>query len=226
MPTFIEKSVNEVRYWEMLIGEVQPDTPIAIALHYMSGDARSMEALFNGYEKPLRVITMQGSYVYKDNEVEGFSWFPDHTAFYDRSEAEQAQDIRTASEPIVEVIRHLKTTYPGAKIAIMGMSQGGDLALSIATHHPELLDLVLPMAGRISAPMRPSEVSKGRLPHILMMNGVDDPIVTIAGAREAVKWLQAAGFAAELKEYAGIEHRIAKAMVQDIQDRLSELNGA
>jgi predicted esterase len=103
------------------------------------------------------------------------------------------------------------------------MSQGGDLTLSIATHDPELIDLALPIAGRISEPMRPAQIRGDHLPRIVMLHGVDDPIVPIAGAREEIKWLQSAGFTGELKEYAGVEHDIAKDMVGDIQNLLRQL---
>ena len=63
MTPLTEKSLNGVPYWEMPTGQVKADTPVVLLLHWMSGSASSMRFLFDGLERPLRVIFLQAPYV-------------------------------------------------------------------------------------------------------------------------------------------------------------------
>jgi len=120
----------------------------------------------------------------------------------------------------------LKSVYP-AKVAVTGMSQGGDLTLSLAAFHPELMNLAIPCAGRLSPSMRPTQfnVSKHPLPRVFLKHGVDDPIVPVAFAREASNWLRSVGYNADLQEYRNTSHELSQAMVGDIQRILATLHG-
>ncbi len=210
------KSLGNMPYWEVEQSGFQPDTPIVVALHYMTGDANALLFMFKDFPKPLRVITLQGRYPLGEAGVGGYSWFPDEEPFYDQSEAEQAPDIRAEADRIADFLRELKGLYP-AKVAVTGMSQGGDLSLSLAVYHPQVIDMALPLAGRLSTPMRPARVDSPQKPKVFMKVGTDDHIVSVESSREAREWLQGQGYTAELREYPGVGHDISAAMVADIQ---------
>lgn len=216
------KLLGNMPYWEVEHGNPQPDTPIVVALHYMTGNANALLFMFKDFLKPLRVIALQGRYPLGEAGVGGYSWFPDEEPFYDQSEAEQAPDIRAEADQIADFLRELKGLYP-AKVVVTGMSQGGDLSLSLAVYHPQVIDVVLPLAGRLSAPMRPAQVDSPQKPKVFMKVGTDDHIVSVESSREVCGWLQSQGFTAELKEYPGVGHDISAAMVADVQAVLGGL---
>jgi predicted esterase len=216
------KLLGDTPYAEMLVGTIEASTSIVLALHWMGG-ATAMWPLLADCDRPLRVISLQGEYPSGDEEG-GYSWYPEEGAFYQRSEKEQAPDIRLQADRIAAFLRQLREAYP-ARLAVIGMSQGGDLALSLAVHYPELIDMAIPLAGRLSEPMRLANFSRSaaRLPIISMKQGLDDPIVSVESARQVLSWLQAAGFSASLQEYANVGHAISKAMIGDLQQDLAKL---
>jgi predicted esterase len=213
---FTEKALNGRSYWEALNGEVSADSPIVIPMHFWTGNGTAMQFLFNGMTTPARVIGLQGLYP-SGHEAGGYSWFPHGAAFYDEmTEVEQAPLIREEAAKVAEFITALKQEVQG-KIIVTGMSQGGDLSLSLAAYHPDLIDIAIPCAGRLSAVMRP-ETPLNPSSKIRMQQGTDDKIVSLESAREACDWLKNAGYDAVLEEYAGLGHDMSGTMVKRIQE--------
>lgn len=223
MNALTEKTLNGTTYWEMTIGDVQPSTPIALALHWMSGDHEAMQFLFADYTHPLRALFLQGRHP-SGHEFGGYSWFPGELGFYDLSEADQAPAIREEAAYIALFLGALKAEY-AAPIAVTGMSQGGDLTLALAAYHPDTFDLAVPCAGRLSAPMRPDDFDYPAqvLPKVFMKQGADDPIVSVDSAKEAAEWLVESGFTASLQVYENIGHDIPLAAIEHLHQHLAGL---
>jgi predicted esterase len=216
MNTPSPKTLGDIPCWETHYGTVGDDTPIVLAIHWMGGNAASLGFVFRDFPKPLRVVALQGRNPFES----GFSWYVDGLAFYDRSEDEQAPDIRREAERVAGFLRQYKALYPAARTAVTGMSQGGDLSLALSVLYPDLIDLALPVAGRLPLALRPQQPDfAAPLPRIKVMQGAVDPIVSVASAREATAWLQAAGFDAELREYPGAGH-VIEPMAPDIRGYL------
>jgi predicted esterase len=212
------QTLNDTTYWTLEQGDMKPDTPIVLVLHYMSGTADSLRVLLEGYSQPIRAVFLQGKYPCG----EGYSWYPQDTAFYNLPEAEQAPDILQVAEEVAGFLREYRKLYPGAKTAVTGMSQGGDLSLALAVYYPDLIDLAVPLAGRVIRPetfAQPADI----LPKVTLMNGTVDEIVTIESAREALRWLRDHGFDAELREYENVGHGISRQMVSDLHQCLESL---
>jgi predicted esterase len=213
---FTEKTLNGRSYWEAFNGEVSADSPIVIPMHFWTGNGTAMSFLFNGMTGPARMIGLQGLYP-SGHEAGGYSWFPHGAKFYDEmSESEQAPLIREEAGKIASFINDLRQEYQG-KIIVTGMSQGGDLSLSLAAYHPDLIDIAIPCAGRLSAMMRP-ETPSSTSTKIRIQQGTDDKIVSLESAREACNWLKNAGYDAVLEEYEGLGHDMSGAMVKRIQE--------
>jgi predicted esterase len=213
---YTEKSLNGRSYWEALNGNVLADSPIVIPMHFWTGTGTAMHFLFNGMTTPARIIGLQGLYP-SGHEAGGYSWFPHGAEFYDEmTEVQQAPFIREEAAKIASFISDLKQEHLG-KIIVTGMSQGGDLSLSLAVYYPDLIDIAIPCAGRLSAVMRP-EMSLGTSSQIRMQQGMDDKIVSLESAREARDWLKTEGFDVLLDEYEGLGHDMSGTMVKRIQE--------
>jgi predicted esterase len=219
MSALIQKSVEGIPYWEMPVGAVQATTPIVLALHYMTGDLNAMRFIFNDFPAAVRVILMQAEYPSGD-PLGGYSWFPGELDFYEWGDARQAPEIRIQVDRIAAVVRAVQADYP-APTAVTGMSQGGDLTLGLVAYYPELFSLAVPVAGRLSAPMHPTQFERaGRsLPRVALKLGEKDHIVSVAATQEATDWLQAAGYAADLQVYPGVEHEL-EPMAEDVRAAL------
>lgn len=216
MPALTPKSLGDMPYWEMQTGAPTPDAPLVLALHWMSGDAAAMRFIFDGMITPLRVITLQGRFPSGD-PLGGYSWYTGESAFYDQSEDEQALQIEAEARRIAAFLRNYKALHPVSRIAVVGMSQGGDLTLALAQQHFELIDLAIPVAGRLPTALRLLvDFLPAHLPQVRLMHGVDDPIVPIAAAREATAWLREFGCDATLQEYPGVGH-VIEPMAGDIR---------
>jgi predicted esterase len=212
-------TLSDTRYWEYNNGEVAADSPIVLVLHWMSGNADSMRDLFDDISHPLRVLFLQGRH--PSGDLKGsFSWFPDHQNFYNLPFADQAHDIKSEAARIAAFLRSYRQTHPARDTIVVGRSQGGDLALALATEHPELLTLAVACGARALPRLvqRPRDVRK---PRILMLHGTDDTDVPVNGAREDMKRLRSVGYDVILNEYPGIDHckvpDIAEVVRQEVE---------
>lgn len=211
---YTERSIGGQVYLERLHGAVTDESPVIIVMHWMTGTATALDFLFDAMQKPARLIFPQGAYP-SGHEAGGYSWFPFELGFYEKSEEEQAPYIQQEAAKLAILIKALKAQHAG-KIIVTGVSQGGDLSLHLAAHHHGLIDIAIPCAGRLSAPMRPDHVATP-LPKIRMQQGMVDAIVSVDSARKVRDWLQAQGFDAALDEYADVGHEMSEAMLNRIQ---------
>jgi phospholipase/carboxylesterase len=178
----------------------------------MTGTSEVMDFLFDGMQTPAKLYYPQAKYP-SGHEAGGYSWFPQGMAFYDLADEEQALLIRQEAAKLANVIRELQAT---GKVIITGMSQGGDLALHLAVYHPDVIDLAIPCAGRLSAVMRPDDVSDSSVV-IRMQQGEVDAIVSVESAREARNWLKGKGFDVDLDTYPDVGHDFSAEMIARIQ---------
>jgi len=178
----------------------------------MSGNADSMRQVFDGITHPLRVLFLQGRH--PSGDLKGsYSWFPDHEHFYNRPFDDQVLDIRSEAARIAAFVRSYRQTHPMRALTVVGRSQGGDLALALATDHPDLVTLAVACGARALPRLiqRPRDVRK---PRIIMLHGTDDRDVPVSGARNDMNRLRAVGYDVSFTEYPGVDH----CLVQDIAD--------
>lgn len=214
-------TLSETRYWEHNIGQVNSDSPIVITLHWMAGDAQSMRPIFEECETPLRVVFLQGRQPSGD-PAGGYSWFPDEGRFYNRPFADQASDIKAEASRIAAFVRAYRQTHPARVTAAIGKCQGGDLALALATEHPDLVNLVIACGARALPRLvqRPRDAQK---PRIVMLHGTDDEVVPIQGARADVVRLRSTGYDVSITEHPGVTHCVAPEMITVIRGEIDTL---
>ena len=215
-------TLSDTRYWEQSIGDVASDSPIVLALHSMTGDANSMRYIFEGVTVPMRALFLQARYPSGHSEQGGYSWFPDESGFYERSFADQSIAIKAEGDRIAAFLRAYRQTHPTRAMVIMGMSQGADLSLAMATTHPDLVTLALSCAGRVLLTVPPYPVDV-RLPRIVMMQGVEDKPVPVEVARTDAARLRHARFDASYFEYPDVGHEISPEMITLIRQEMAQI---
>lgn len=222
MTHYTQKNLNGTAYWQHLHNNPDNDAPTVIMMHWMTGTAEAMAFVFDNIDFPLREISLQGNYPSGYPEG-GQSWFEHETDFYEKlSDAEQEPLIRQEVDKVAQFINAIRQQYSG-KLVVTGMSQGGDMTLHLASYYPELLDLALPMAGRLSKAMRPASIESDKLPTIKLLQGLNDEIVLVETARDVAQWLTQHNYPTTLNEYPDVGHSISPDMIQDIQNTVKAL---
>src|SRR3954467_13417991 len=117
----------------------------------------------------------------------------------------EADRIAAGPAPLVArppTLRHAPPT--GGKPLVTGFSQGGIMTFALAVTHPEALAAAFPIGGLLSPSLYPSAaLSSATLPPVAAFHGASDLAVPTRGARASIAELRRAGYAAELREYAG-----------------------
>ena len=212
---------RKLRYEIYLTGQAHPESklPLIVILHFMGGNPDEMFSyLLKGIDLPARVIAPYGQY-----EFEGqYSWFPE--SLYAEDESNQGKFVREIARILLENVERWAQEYSTeGKPIYLGMSQGGDIGFTLASHDGDRFRLFIPIAGRL---LEEEIVSRRTAGKVRIHHGEKDPIVPIIRAREAAIRLQSVGMDVTLREYVGIEHvltkEIRKAIIDDIYTAVQE----
>lgn len=206
-----------VRYLEHMTGGARPDerVPMIVALHPMGGDPADLLELLRRYRRRARLILPYGHpsggmYIWYDSVRDDVA-APLVTREADRIAAALAALV--AARPTV------------GKPLVTGFSQGGIMTFALAVTHPEALAAAFPISGLLPLSLRPSAALSSRprpatLPPVVAFHGASDLAVPTGGARESIAELRGAGYTAELREYAGVEHDIPDQEQGEILERI------
>ena len=206
-----------VRYLEHLTGGARPDqrVPMIVALHPMGGDPADLLPLLRRYRRPGRLILPYGHprggrYLWYDSVREDVA-APLVTQEADRIAAALAALV--AARPTV------------GKPLVTGFSQGGIMTFALVVTHPEALAAAFPISGLLPPSLYPSAALSSRprpatLPRVAAFHGASDLAVPTRGARASIAELRRAGYPAELREYAGVEHDVSDQEVDELLERI------
>jgi phospholipase/carboxylesterase len=114
-------------------------------------------------------------------------------------------------------LERLADELPLAQTVVLGFSQGGAMALDVASQ--------LPVAGIVACSGYPHEDWRpvAPLPPVLLTHGEQDPVVTFAAGEEVLRRLRSGGASAELLPFAGghtIDSAVLPAIGHFIRERL------
>lgn len=206
-----------VRYLEHMTGGARPDerVPMIVALHPMDADPADLLQLLRRYRRRARLILPYGHpsggmYVWYSSVREDVA----------------APVVRREADRIVAALAALVAARPTVgKPLVTGFSQGGIMTFALTVTHPEALTAAFPISGLLPPSLYPSAVLSSRprlatLPPIAAFHGASDVAVPTRGARASIVELQRAGYTAELREYAGVEHDISDAEMDEILERI------
>jgi phospholipase/carboxylesterase len=159
---------------------------------------------------PVRPVTINNGYQMR-------AWYD--IIGIDRRSAEDFQGIVASAAAIEELIKHENQRGVAThRIAIAGFSQGGAMALHIATRHPEklagaiALSCYLPQARELATARHPANQSTP----IFMAHGTQDPVVPYPLGDESHQLLKASGYNVEWHAYP-MPHALCAQEVSDLR---------
>ena len=192
-----------VRYLEHMTGGARPEerVPMIVALHPMGGDPADFLQLLRRYRRRARLILPYG---HPSGGM--YIWYAsvrDDVA---------APLVTREADRIAAALAALVAARPTiGKPLVTGFSQGGIMTFALAVTHPEALTAAFPISGLLPPSLYPSAALSSRprpatLPPVAAFHGASDLAVPTRGARASIAELRRAGYTAELREYAGVEH--------------------
>ena len=162
---------------------------------------------------PVRPVTLNNGYQMR-------AWYD--LLGIDRRSAEDIRGIGESADAIGGLIHREHARGIGSdRILLAGFSQGGAMALHLATHHPDkfagviALSCYLPLARELAK----SRNSANLATPIFMAHGSQDPVVPYALGDESRRLLEGAGYSVEWHGYP-MPHSLCPAEVDDLKNWL------
>jgi phospholipase/carboxylesterase len=165
---------------------------------------------------PVRPVTLNNGYRMR-------AWYD--IIGIDRRSAEDFEGIQASADAIGALIeRERQAGIPAARMAIAGFSQGGAMALHIATRHAEklagviALSCYLPLAHELATRRHAANLTTP----IFMAHGTQDPVVPISLGDDSRQVLENAGYQVEWHRYP-MPHSLCEPEVADIRTFLARI---
>ena len=208
--------VQPLPYIEIVTGGAAADAelPLVIALHGRGDTPEGFAPLFHAWGVRARVIIPRPPHPWSG----GVAWTL-HGHAVAASRPAIASDLIGLADRVVataDAVRRARRTR-GAGVVI-GFSQGGMMAWTIAVRHPRAFSAVFPVAGILFPEVLARQNIAGvRLPPIVAFHGAADQVVPLADDRRGVQLLeQRGGGRADLRIYDGVAHEIPPNLRADL----------
>lgn len=215
----VEKQLTGISYWESEVGKVDSATSILVDF-WMSGGRTYLGSIIKELLTPLQVIALEGPYICTPQEG-GYAWHP--IDFYEQLPTQQAQLLQEGVARYAAFLEALKSQYPTAKLGVIGISQGAEVALALCSYHPDLIQLGIAGASRFWAQARPHIIAANALPTLYLKCGLHDDRFLIEIARQLAAWLRSMVYPVELAEYyAG--HPVTDEIIADLRQLLNHFS--
>jgi phospholipase/carboxylesterase len=165
---------------------------------------------------PVRPVTLNNGYRMR-------AWYD--IAGIDRRSAEDFAGMQASADAIAALVsRENEAGIPSTRIAIAGFSQGGAMALHLATRSADrfagiiALSCYLPLSRELATK---KQAANDATP-FFMAHGVQDPVVPFLLGDESRAELQKAGYAVEWHDYP-MPHAVCEPEVADIRAFLKRI---
>jgi len=218
LPSHEQRTAAGLVYVERVSGGANVDErlPLIVAIHGLGDEPAGFAGLVVDLPAPARIVLPRAP----DPYDEGWSWFPVRAR--DGEVTALATGIRDAADRLAAMIVEISATRPViGKAIVTGFSQGGMLAFTLAVHHPEVVEIAIPVGGWLPPPLWP-EVRPTTIPRIVALHGETDPTVRFAPTKASIEHLRALGWDATLRGYPGVKHAISPQMRVDLHALLAE----
>jgi len=205
----------ELTHIEIITGEAKPEQvlPLVIALHGMGDRPEHFARIFQDLKTPARVILVQAP----DPWHRGFSWFGGKRPRKPRSV--YSGQVSSSADRVAKLTRHLAQKRPTrGKPIITGFSQGGMLSFVLATRHPNLFGLSVPLGGVLPSTFLP-KTGRTYPTQVVALHGQVDTVMPLSRTQTRIKRMKRVGMSVEIEVFANVGHRIPLKM----QHRLHQL---
>jgi phospholipase/carboxylesterase len=192
--------------------------PLVIALHGRGDTAEAFAPLFRELPARARVAILRPPHDWGG----GQAWFLGGWAPGDKRAAVAAELLAHADRvaATAEAIRAARPTR--GKPVVMGFSQGGMLAWTVAVKQPRAFAAAFPVAGFLFPEvLERTRVDARATPPIIAFHGDADPLVSVDADREGARLLEKRGVRADLRIQRGVRHEMPPAMRAELLQEIA-----
>lgn len=187
-----------------------------VYLHGRGSTPQAPRGSIYGLRTPVRLIMPYAPERFGD----GFAWMPVSAAHGESPALVAALQARVRT--LEDAMREWRRKHPTrGRPIVLGFSQGGIVAMTLALHHPESVARVVAMAAWVPPSLLPgpAEPYDVRAP-IFALHGARDPILSAARTRRLVEQLSALGHPVTYEEFASLGHEADAAMYARVRQLL------
>lgn len=161
---------------------------LVVALHSWGGTPAGIRTKLPPLPVGVRVLAPHGAL----RVGRGFAWM--ESTFRAARPDEMERQAVLAAERVAEAIE--ENCGPETRIVVIGHSQGGMVALTLAVRRPDLVDSAISVAGAFPSNRLPISVSVGN--QVVLIHGESDPYVPRAAAERTYARLRQNRYGARL----------------------------
>ncbi|HVY47374.1 MAG TPA: alpha/beta hydrolase-fold protein [Minicystis sp.] len=203
-------TVDGLRYLELVTGGARSEDPLPMVVA-MHGHGQSPVHFVHHFEQDTaraRYIVPFGPTALNDG---GYEWFPRVATTPAR---ELAAIVPGVAHNVASAIQQILRVRPTVgKPVVVGFSQGAVMSYALAFFHGNMFSVACSMSGELPWPIfRASSAAPGPRPEVHGFHGDEDDVVKLKDDQHTIAELKRDGFAADLKVFAGVSHRLEPAL--------------
>lgn len=200
--------------------DLPPDAelPLIVYLHGRGDRPRVPRDDVYDLDTPVRMILPRGP----ERFGQGYAWAPVSAHRGESPELLEALDARARmlSDAMVEWQRRHPTR---GRPIVLGFSQGGILAMTLAVREPGSIARAIPMAGWLPPSLLPPRADRYAVnARVIALHGGDDPVLSATRTAGTVEDLVKLGYPVELEVYPGVGHEVSRDMRRRVHELLEE----
>ncbi|MDR3712959.1 MAG: hypothetical protein P4L51_09110 [Puia sp.] len=193
-----------------------PDHPkVLILLHGVGSNEEDLFRFADRFPDYI-VLSPRGRYILS---LGRYAWY--QVGFSTGKPVINEEQERRSRELLLQFVRQARQEYRPEEIFLGGFSQGAIMSYSIGLTHPEEIDGILALSGRILAEIKPFVKKSERLQRlrVFIAHGLHDTTLPVSYAREAREYLLREGITPGYHEY-NTGHQIDERLLTDLVDWL------
>lgn len=204
-------------YEERWLGGALPgsDVPVIVAVHGMGDDPDHFAGLFEAWTTPAHLVLPRGPHALG----EGHAWMTIRTI--EGRDAELAAQLDASAARVAALCREL--ARDDRKPVLAGFSQGGMIAWTVASRHPDTIAGAVAVSGYLPDALRPQAGQAA--PPIRVLHGQDDRIVPLALDLRSVDQAKEAGLDVTIEMFPAVGHQIPPNMRAALYREVAALHG-
>ena len=164
------------------------DGPLVVGLHGRGDTARAFSRVAPGLGRRLAWRFLRAPVPWQ----QGFAWFPDHRRQVPEAEIDAA--LAALDDQVQPAVGH-------RPVALFGFSQGCMMILRYLALHPKKVSAAVCLGGAVVGDLA-MPVGTPTTP-VLFVHGVNDQVVPVTAAKEAIQAMENRGFHTEFIEHGG-----------------------
>ena len=196
-----------------------PDGPLLVLLHGAGGNELTLAPLLRKLPAGWNAVLVRAPRAMPRG---GFFWYPVH--FRRRGVHVDARQVEGALQRLHLFLDRLPAVcdFDPGRVCVAGFSQGAALASAFALREPERVAAVGMLGGRLLSQVQAQPLVTGLLPRLRFFigHGLHDPVLPVALAVQATRWLRQHGVQVTARAYAA-GHEPAPAMVAGLAQWLT-----